>query len=176
MAIMRMVLKGIDRMSDLSGSVGKWFALVLVFVGTFETVSRHIFGAPTIWSYDTLSMAGGALYLLGASYDYRHNAHTRVDLIYSKFSPRIQALIDLIASLFLFFPLVVVMLWFSAKWAIKAWVINEVMFTSFWYPPAAPYRTLVTLGLLLLLLQGLAQLVRDIYFLIRGTSIDSIES
>lgn len=176
MAIMRMVLKTIDKMSELSGAVGKWFALVLVFAGTFETVSRHLFGAPTIWSYDTLSMAGGALYLLGASYDYKHNAHTRVDLIYSRLKPRVQALIDLVASLVLFFPLVMVMLWFSGKWAVKAWKINEVMFTSFWYPPAAPYRTLVTFGLLLLLLQGLAQLVRDVFFLIRGTSIDSIES
>jgi TRAP-type mannitol/chloroaromatic compound transport system permease small subunit len=176
MAIIRKILKFIDSLSDLSGSIGKWFALVLVFVGTFETVSRHFFGAPTIWSYDTLSMAGGALYMLGASYDYRHNAHTRVDLIYSKLKPRMQALVDVIASLVLFFPLVMVMLWFSGKWAIKAWKIGEVMFTSFWYPPAGPYRTLVTLGFFLLLLQGLAQLVRDAYFVIRGTSIDQLKS
>ncbi len=176
MTIIRMILRFIDRLSDLSGSIGKWFALVLVFVGTFETVSRHLFGSPTIWSYDTLSMAGGALYMLGASYDYRHNAHTRVDLIYSKLRPRIQALIDVLASLALFFPLVMVMLLFSGKWALKAWKINEVMFTSFWYPPAAPYRTLFTIGMLLLLMQGLAQFVRDFYFLIRGTSIDSIKS
>jgi len=87
-----------------------------------------------------------------------------------------QALVDVIASLFLFFPLVMVMLWFSGKWAIKAWKIGEVMFTSFWYPPAGPYRTLVTLGFFLLLLQGLAQLVRDAYFVIRGTSIDQLKS
>jgi TRAP-type mannitol/chloroaromatic compound transport system permease small subunit len=172
MTFIRTVLRLIDRMSDTAGSLGKWFALALVVVGTYETVSRHIFGAPTIWAYDTLSMAGGALYLLGASYDYRHNAHTRVDLIYSRLSQRARALVDVIASLFLFFPLMTVMLWYSAKWAIKAWKINEVMFNSFWYPPAGPYRTLFTLGLFLLVLQGLAQFVRDLYLVIRGTSID----
>jgi TRAP-type mannitol/chloroaromatic compound transport system permease small subunit len=172
MTFIRSFLRLIDRMSDTSGAIGKWFALALVVVGTYETVSRHLFGAPTIWAYDTLSMAGGALYLLGASYDYKHNAHTRVDLIYSRLSLRARALVDVIASLFLFFPLMTVMLWYSAKWAIKAWKINEVMFNSFWYPPAGPYRTLFTLGLFLLVLQGLAQFVRDLYLVIRGTSID----
>jgi len=172
MAIIRSVLKFVDSLSELSGSVGKYFALVLVGVGTFETISRHVFGAPTIWSYDTLSMAGGALYLLGASFDYKRNAHTRVDLIYSQLPVRIRSLIDAIASLALFFPLMTVLLWYSAKWMIKAWKTNEIMTNSFWYPPAGPYRTLVTLGLLLLVLQGLAQFVRDVYMVIRGQSID----
>jgi len=172
MTIIRRILKFIDSLSEASGKVGKWFAVALVVVGTFETVSRHLFGAPTIWAYDTLSMSGGALYLLGASFDYKHNAHTRVDLIYARFSPRAQSIIDIVASLVLFFPLVGMLLWYSTKWTIKAWKIKEVMFTSFWYPPAGPYRTLFTIGLLLLMLQGIAQLVRDIHFAIRGTSID----
>ncbi len=176
MTIVRKALRFIDSLSEYSGSVGKWFALVLVAVGTYETVSRHVFGAPTIWSYDTLSMAGGALYLLGASFDYKRNAHTRVDLIYSRLSERAKALIDAVASLVLFFPLMGVLLWYSGSWTIKAWRTKEIMTNSFWYPPAGPYRTLFTVGLLLLVLQGLAQLVRDVYFVFKGESIDQPQS
>lgn len=176
MAIIRMVLKFIDSLSEASGKVGKWFAVVLVVVGTFETISRHLFGAPTIWAYDVLSMAGGSLYLLGASFDYKRNAHTRVDLIYSRFTPRTQAAIDVVASLILFFPLVGMLLWYSLKWTIKAWKIKEVMFSSFWYPPAGPYRTLFTIGLLLLLLQGIAQIIRDVHLVVKGTPIDQPQS
>ncbi len=172
MAIIRWILKFIDSLSEAAGSVGKWFALVLVFAGTYETISRHFFGAPTIWAYDTLSMAGGIIYLLGASFDYKRSAHTRVDLIYTLLPARIKALIDVLMSLLLFFPLVTVLLWYSFTWTVKAWKIHEVMFTSFWYPPAGPYRTIFTIGLLLLLLQGLAQFVRDIHVLARGTPID----
>ncbi len=172
MTIIRTILKYIDSLSELSGRVGKYFALVLVGVGTFETISRHVFGAPTIWSYDTLSMAGGALYLLGASYDYKINAHTRVDLIYSQLPKRIQALIDVLASLVLFFPLMTVLLWYSATWTVKAWKTHEIMTNSFWYPIAGPYRSLMTLALGVLILQGLAQFVRDAYFLARGQAID----
>jgi TRAP-type mannitol/chloroaromatic compound transport system permease small subunit len=116
-------------------------------------------------------MAGGAVYLLGASYNHLHNAHTRVDIIYTNLSPRKQAFIDVICALFLFFPLMIIMFKLSVTWAVKAWKINEVMFNSFWYPPAAPYRTLFAIGLLLLILQGLAKFIRDFYFLIKGESI-----
>ena len=66
----------------------------------------------------------------------------------------------------------VVMLILAMKWAVKAWKINEVMFTSFWYPPAAPYRTIFALGIFLLILQGLARFIRDIYFVVKGEAID----
>jgi TRAP-type mannitol/chloroaromatic compound transport system permease small subunit len=172
MSILRKLLKFIDLLSEKAGAVGKWFAFLLVLVGAYETISRHFFNAPTIWAYDTLCMAGGTVYLLGASFDYLHDAHTRVDLIYSRFSERTKALINIICSLLFFFPLMSVMLVVATQWAIKAWRINEVMFNSFWYPPAGPYRSIFALGLLLLVLQGLARLIRDIYLFVRGESID----
>lgn len=172
MTFLKKILKIIDSISEKSGQIGKWFAFLLVLVGAYETISRHFFNAPTIWAYDTLCMAGGTLYLLGASYDYLHDAHTRVDLFYSMFSKRIQALIDVVASLLFFFPLMIIMMKLAFEWAVKAWRIKEVMFNSFWYPPAAPYRSIFALGLFLLVLQGLARFVRDVYFLVRGESID----
>jgi len=150
MAILTKLLKLIDSISEKAGSLGKWFALLLVLVGAYDTIARHFFNAPTIWAYDTLCMSGGALYLIGASYTYLHESH----------------------SILFFFPLMGIMLKLSIVWAIKAWKIHEVMFQSFWYPPAGPYRTVFALGLFLLILQGVAKFIRDLYFIIRGESID----
>lgn len=172
MTIVRSILKGIDAASEFAGSVGKWFAFLLVLVGSFDAISRHFFNAPTIWAYDTLCMAGGVIYLLGASYDYKHDAHTRVDIIYGSLPKRAQAVIDVVCSLVLFFPLMIIMFKLSVTWAIKAWKGGEVMFMSFWYPPAAPYRTLFALGLLLMILQAVARFTRDLYFVIKGETID----
>jgi TRAP-type mannitol/chloroaromatic compound transport system permease small subunit len=171
MPLLLKLLKTIDWMSEQSGQLGKWFALVLVFAGSYEAIARHFFNAPTIWSYDTMCMAGGTIYLLGASYNFKHDAHTRVDLLYMRGSRRTKAIIDVICSIVLFFPLMIIMLKLAVDWALKAWRIHEVMFTSFWYPPAAPYRTMFAIGLLLLILQGLARFIRDIYFLIKGEEI-----
>ncbi len=172
MTIVRKILKVIDAISESSGQFAKWFALLLVLVGSFDAIARHFFNAPTIWAYDTLCMSGGVVYMLGASYVYLHDAHTRVDLIYGSLSKRKQAVIDIVCSLLFFFPLMIIMLKLGTEWAVKAWKINEVMFTSFWYPPAAPYRTVFALGVLFLILQGLARFVRDVYYAIKGESID----
>lgn len=172
MSTLKRILKSIDAVSEFSGSVGKWFALLLVFAGTYEAIARHFFNAPTIWAYDTLCMSGGALYLLGASFDYLHDSHTRVDLFYNMLSPRKKALMNVICALLLFFPLVGVMFKMAFTWAVRAWKIKEVFFNSFWYPPAGPYRTVFALGLFLLLLQGAANFIRDLYFVVRGETLD----
>lgn len=172
MTVLKKILKIIDTISEKSGAVGKWFAFLLVLVGAYETISRHFFNAPTIWAYDTMCMAGGTTYLLGASYNYLHDAHTRVDLLYSLVSDRKKALINVICAVIFFFPLMTIMLQQATIWALKAWRINEVMFNSFWYPPAAPYRTVFAFGLFLLVLQGLANFIRDVFFVVRGEPID----
>ncbi len=172
MAILRRVLRTIDRISETAGQVGKWFALVLVVVASFDAIARHFFNAPTIWAYDTITMAGGTIYLLGASYNYLHDAHTRVDVVYQYLSDRKKAIFNVVFSVILFFPMMIAMLYMATKWAIRAWTINEVLFNSFWYPPAGPYRTIFALGLFLLVLQGLANFIRDLYFAIRGQTID----
>ncbi len=100
MSSVRKILKFIDTVSETSGWVAKWFALILVFAGTYEAVSRHFFNAPTEWAYDVLCMAGGTLYLLGASYDYLHESHTRVDMFYNMLPPRGKAFMNVICSLF----------------------------------------------------------------------------
>ena len=172
MSNLRKLLKFIDWLSEKSGAIGKWFALLLVLIGSFETIARHFFNAPTIWAYDSMCMAGGVIYMLGASYNYLHDSHTRVDLFYSQASPRKQAMIDVVGALILFFPLMIIMFKLAVTWAVKAWKINEVMFNSFWYPPAAPYRTVFAIGLFLLILQGIARFIRDLHFVIRGEKID----
>lgn len=172
MNTLRKTLRGIDWLSEQAGAFGKWFALVLVLVATFDAIARHFFSSPTIWAYDTITMAGGVIYMMGASYNYRHDGHTRVDVIYQYLSERNKALLNVIASLFLFFPLMGAMLYMAIKWMIRAWRIDEVLFNSFWYPPAGPYRTIFALGLLLLVLQGIARFVRDLHLVIKGHTID----
>ena len=172
MGIIVKIIKFFDFLSEKSGTYGKWAAFLLVLVGTYDTIARHFSNAPTVWGYDMICMLGGAMYLLGASYDYFHEAHTRVDLLYNLLKPRWRALLNVIASLVLFFPLMTVMLKLAVEWSIKAWKVNEVMFTSIWYPPALPYRSVFALGLLLLVLQGISKFVKDLYFVIRGKQID----
>ncbi len=147
MSSVRKILKFIDTVSETSGWVAKWFALILVFAGTYEAVSRHFFNAPTEWAYDVLCMAGGTLYLLGASYDYLHESHTRVDMFYNMLPPRGKAFMNVVCSIFLFFPLMLVMFKLAFTWAVRAVTIKEVLQQL--GIPAWPYRTVFAVGLFL---------------------------
>lgn len=172
MIFLRKILKGIDTMSKYAGLSARWFTWLLVLVGAYETILRHWFNAPTVWAYDTLCMAGGVVYIMGWSYCYLIDSHIRVDLFYTRLSERNKAIMDIISSLIFFFPLMIVLVWISSKWAVKAWRIHETMIATYWYPPAAPFRTVFALGSLLLLLQGVARFIRDLYFVTRGEHLD----
>ena len=105
MVILKKILKTIDTLSITAGSVGKWFAFLLVLAGSYDAISRHFFNAPTIWAYDVLCMSGGITYMLGASYVYHKDLHTRVDIIYGLLSKKKKAIIDIICSITMFFRL-----------------------------------------------------------------------
>jgi len=169
---MRKVLKSIDTLNEWVGKIGQWFALFLVLNIAQEVIMRYVFNRPSMWAYETSLMFGAALYALGYGYAQRLRAHVRVDVFYIRLSPRGKAIIDAVCGVFIFLPVIGFMVYTSWGWMIHAWVIKEKMVETYWYPPAYPLRTVVALGFAFLLLQGLAQLFRDFYLMIRNKAYD----
>ena len=83
-----------------------------------------------------------------------------------------MAIIDVVCFFALFLPVIGVLTYTAGSWMVHAWAIGEKSVITYWYPPIAPMRTAIFIGILLLVLQGIAQLWRDIYFLRRGEHID----
>ena len=169
---MRAILKVIDSISEWTGKIARWFWIVVVLVMTFEVTMRYGFNHPTMWAYETSMMAGAVTYALAFTYTHKHRAHVRVDVLYAHLSPRSRAIIDVAGTALLFFPLIVLLASESVEIAWRAWVINEKSVETYWYPPIAPVRTALAIGLTLFLLQGGAQFFRDLYLLIRNKLYD----
>lgn len=169
---MRKIFKVIDAASDWAGKVGCWFSLALVLIVSTEVTMRYAFNRPTMWGYETSLMLGCAMYALGFAYAQRHKAHIRVDVFYIRLSPRGKAMVDAICGVIIFLPLIAFVVHTSWVWTIRAWAIKETMVETYWYPPVYPLRTAVALGFSLLALQGLAQLLRDFYLVIRNKAYD----
>ncbi len=165
---MKKILSGYDWFVDKVGELVKWLAVILVFQMTFEVTMRYLFNSPTIWGYDTAVMTGIILYVMAWSYADLHNQHVRVDLIYTRLSDKGKALIDTLGAIFFFLPFVAVMLYTSSTWMWKAWATHEVRSETYWYPPAAPIRTLFFLGVIMFTLRGLTRLIRDTYLVVRS--------
>ncbi len=167
-SLVNKLLSIIDSMSEWTGRSISWFAFTLVLVSVYDIVLRYIFNKPTIWAYETSCMFGATIIVAGWGYVLLHHGHVRVDVFYSRMSIRKRAVIDIFGGLLLFFPLVISLLWISIPWTVDAWKMSEVMVETYWYPPAAPIRTVVTIGLGIFALQGIAQFIRDLRLLIRG--------
>jgi len=169
---MRKVLRAIDKATDWTGRTFRWGLVVLVLIVSYEVISRFVFSAPTKWSYETDMMLSGTVYSFAWAYAVLHKAHVRIDVFYGHLSPRGKAIIDVIGTLVAFFPIILLFTYICAFRAWDSFVTNEVSFKSYWYPPLWPYRTAVTLGFILLFLQGSAQFFRNVYLLVRNKPYD----
>jgi len=169
--IMRTIVRVIDSISEYTGMVVRWACLALVLVLCFEVTARYVFDAPTMWSFETSSMLGGTIAVLGWSYTHKHGGHVRVDVFYSHLPPRGQAILDIALTLLFFFPLLFSFTYVAWNRMWFSWEMGEVMARSNWYPIIGPIRTVVVLGLFLFALQGVSQFIRDLYRLIRNKQL-----
>jgi len=165
---MRKVFKIVDIVSEKTGNVARWFGLLLVLVVVYDVVARYAFNSPTIWGYEVGIALGMSLYCFGYAYTESKRGHVRVDVFYVHMPPRGRAIIDAVGGLVFFLPtigLVVLAAWDKMWWS---WSIMEKSVEGYWYPPWYPLRTMIFLGFTLLLIQGLVNLSRAVYHMVRG--------
>jgi TRAP-type mannitol/chloroaromatic compound transport system permease small subunit len=159
------VVRVIDSISGYAGGLAKWLCYALVLVIVYDVTMRYVFDSPTMWAFETAMMIGGSLYSLAFAYTHLYRGHVRVDILYIRLSPRGRAVIDVMGILFLFLPLLGFLIRSSFSMAWRAWAVGETSDITTWYPPVAPFRTMVLLGFCLLALQAAAHFIRDLYVL-----------
>jgi TRAP-type mannitol/chloroaromatic compound transport system permease small subunit len=169
---MRATLRVVDAISDWTAKVVSWLTVVLVLVLVFDVVERYVFGGATIWAYETGTMLGATIYVMGWAFVHRMREHIRVDVIYVHLPPRVQLTIDVVGTILLLLPLLYVLIDTSIYYMMRAWRIDETLAETFWYPPAGPFRTVVVVALFLLAFQTVANLIRDFYQLFRNKAYD----
>lgn len=168
---MKSLLRAIDCINDWAGRLVSWVGAALIVCVTYEVIARYVFGAPTVWSYDIGYMLGGTLIIMAGGHVLLRKEHLKVDIIYKRFPPKIRLISDLFFTLVFFFPLMVVLVKYSATWAWRAFMGGETSLVGVWAPPLWPLRTVVLIGVSLLLLQGAANFIREMLLLVRGTKL-----
>lgn len=147
------------------GEFVAYWAVISVFAYYYEVIARFAFNSPTNWVHESMFLMYGMQYMLAGAYAYHEDQHVRVDVFYAKFSPRGKAIADIVTSVF-FFIFIGTMFWTSWKFAADAVSLHEVSFTE-WGVQYWPVKLMMPIGAALLLLQGVAKLIKDILFLAR---------
>lgn len=150
-----------------------WLILPLIAVVVYEVASRYFFGKPTGWAYDMIWMLYAALIFLGGAYTLLHEGHVKVDIISGYFPARVRGLVNSICYLVLFFPMAYVLMKSSFDLMYKAWVFSERSPYALWKPLTGPIKTILFIGLLLLLLQGIVDFIDQLKVLAKGENNES---
>jgi len=146
----------LDRLAELTGQATAWLTLVLVLVTFTVVVLRYAF------QFGSILYLHASVFMLGAAYTLRIDGHVRVDIFYRGFSARHKALVNLLGSLLLLLPVCIFLLWSSWGYVATSWSLHEGSREAGGLPYVYLLKTLIPLSALLLILQGVSQVLSSL--------------
>jgi len=158
----------IDQLSKTVGHAFSWCALVLVIGTCYEVFVRYVLNDPTSWAFDLSYLMYGALFFMAGAYTLSRNGHVRADMFYRLWPDRAQAAVELALYAVFFFPGIVALVVAGWGYGSEAMRIREVSVNSPAGMPIWPMKLLIPVGGALMMLQGLAEVLRCVLCLRDG--------
>ena len=163
----------IDALNERVGRLVYWLVLAAVLVSAGNATVRYAFNLSSNAWLEIQWYLFSAVFLLGAGYTLLHNQHVRIDVISGRLSKRARAWIDVLGTLFFLLPMAIAIMWMSWPVFVQAYELHEESSNAggliVW-----PARLMVPIGFLLLVLQGISELIKRVAFL-RGLIPDPSE-
>lgn len=157
------IIRAIDRFTDVTGKLIALSMLFLVVTISYEVVMRYGFGAPTIWVYESSFMVNGAAFMLGSGYALLKGAHVRTDIYWENYSERKKGIVDLISYLMFFYPAMITFMLISIDDTLHSYDTGERSQESVWRAIMWPFRATIPLAALLLMIQGVSEVLKCWY-------------
>lgn len=158
----------VDALSTAFGKVFGWSIFILTFSTSYEVFARYMFGAPTDWAFDASYMLYGTLFMMAGAYALSRNAHVRGDFIYRAWPPRRQAFMDIILYFLFFFPGMLAFIYAGYNYAELSRRFNEHSSASPAGPIIWPFKWLIPIVGVLMVMQGVVEVIRCIVTLRTG--------
>lgn len=164
-------MQRINRLHQLFGNLIAWLTLAMALV-TFLLVSmRYLVGAGNlIFIQESVVYLHAITFMLGAGWTLGRDAHVRVDVFYRRWSPRTRAWIDALGTLIFLFPVAFFILFSSLGFVGQSWAIRETSAEAGGIATLYLFKSLIPLMALLLILQGILELVRNAAHLMQADS------
>ncbi len=149
-----------EQLIDWSGRVVSWCVLFMVLLTFLVVVMRYVFDTGWIALQESVSYLHSLVFLLGAAYTLKHDAHVRVDIFYSRFSERTKAWVELLGHLFILIPVMLFIAWISWPYISDAWAVKESSRDAGGLPGVYLLKSLILLMAGLLIIQALVLVLR----------------
>ena len=154
----------IDALNERVGKLTYWLILAAVLISAGNAIARYSLNLSSNAWLEIQWYLFSAVFLFCAGYTLLHNQHVRIDVITARLSKRAQTWIDILGTLFFLLPMAIAIMWMSWPVFVDAYRSDEVS-TNAGGLPVWPGRLMLPVGFLLLVLQGLSELIKRIAFL-----------
>jgi TRAP-type mannitol/chloroaromatic compound transport system permease small subunit len=159
--------QAINRLSGVFGWLAGWLCVAMIGVVFIDVVARYVFASGSIAMQELEWHLFAAMFLLGAAYTMRENANVRVDVFYGRMHARTKAVVDILGTLLFVIPMCTLILYSSYDFVTYSYQIQEVSVDPGGLPYRFAFKALLPLGYLLVLMQSLAVISRNVR-LLRG--------
>jgi TRAP-type mannitol/chloroaromatic compound transport system permease small subunit len=175
LTLMRSLLKisrWIDNFTENLGFLTNWIILLTIGVGFYNVVARYLgrFIGVTLATNMLIELQWylfSLAFLLGFAYILKHGENVRVDFLYAHWSEKQRSLIDFLGTILFLIPFCVLGIWVTFNPVLTSWGYLPNGTWGNWEIssdanglPRAPIKTMIPVGLLLLLLQGISQAIK----------------
>jgi len=157
-----------DTISTFVGKAFAWVILILMLYVCAEVVKRYALNNPSNWFFDISTMMYGAAFMMCGAYTLAQDGHVRGDFLSGSFKPRLQASLDLALYLIFFIPGIAALCYSGWQYADAAWQIHEHSSVTAEGPPIYHFKTFIPIAGALVMLQGIAEIVRCVVCLRTG--------
>jgi TRAP-type mannitol/chloroaromatic compound transport system permease small subunit len=163
---LRPLARTVNATNEWIGRILSVGILPIILLVVYEVVLRYMFRSPTIWGTELVSFLFAGYILLGGGYTLLHRDHVNMDVIYSRLSPRTQAILDVLTASVVFLYCAMLILQGGAL-ALETWELGRTSGTD-WNPALFPVQAALPIGAFLMLIQAAIKFVRDLVFALTG--------
>ena len=156
----------VDGATSRLGRFISWLTLCMVLIGAYNAIARYLgrFVQANLSSNLYLELQWylfSLIFLLGAAHALREDAHVRVDVIYGRLRRKAKARVNVIGSALMLIPFCVFVLWVSWPSIRNSWAVREGSPDPSGLP-RYPIKAVIIVAFVLLVLQGISQLLKDV--------------
>ena len=165
---MEALARGIEKLITL---FAKFAALLVIFLSllvVYDALNRYLLHGGSVALQELEWHIFDILFLLGLSYTLQTDKHVRVDIFYASFSPRTKAIIEIISQLFMVLPFTLLILYVSWDFVMQSYMQHEISSDAGGLTHRYLIKGMILVGFVLLGLQSLVILWRNIRLLRSG--------
>jgi len=156
--------RGIDTLNEKIAEAVSWLVLVAVIICAGNALIRYTFNTSSNAWLEIQWYMYAAMFMLASAYTLKRDEHVRIDVVVGRFSKRTQVWIDLFGYLIFLVPVCLLIVWDGIPFALVS-IRSAEMSSNAGGLIVWPAKLLVPVGFVLIILQGISEIIKRIAFL-----------